>query len=163
MCNLHGAFLRKLRPCYVVAMWSPCGRRVVAVWLMCTQCSPYIQKFKTNTKIDPIATTRPSFCIILRADSEKHTFNVNLWNRLISASTFVEIDFDRHRLWSTSPFNGIDLNRDRLSSNLILMPIDSHRYRLSLVSAFIGIAPNKNRLSSGLAFIRFASDRDRNS
>ena len=29
-------------------------------------------------KIDPIATTRPPFCVILRAESEKHTPEVDL-------------------------------------------------------------------------------------
>ena len=32
-----------------------------------------LQKLRNHTKIDPIATIRPPFCVILRADSEKHT------------------------------------------------------------------------------------------
>ena len=46
------------------------------------------RKLENNTKIDQIATTRPPFCVILRADSEKHILSVDLCPKSINLRQF---------------------------------------------------------------------------
>ena len=83
-----------------------------------------LQKLQSNIKNRPFATIRPPFCMILRADSEKHTLSINLWNRVISTSILVDSDLDRHRLGSTSIWIDIDLNQGRLSSESTLIKVE---------------------------------------
>ena len=54
--------------------------------------------------------------MVLRADSEKHTFSLNLLNRVISTSTFIGAAFHDNRILSKSrlalksSFSNIDFN-----------------------------------------------------
>ena len=67
----------------------------------------------SGTKFRPITTIRRPFCVILRADSEKHTFIVHFGNRKISRSCPIEIVFNWNRVRSRSCSVEIVFDRNR--------------------------------------------------
>ena len=100
--------------CDLRLRWAPCQQSMVHIFCMFRTSSPIFM-----SKIHQIETTRPPFCVILRAESEKRTPNGDFYEKSKNA-------FFRHPQYQfpIRKFSKIDFSKSYLSSvpNLV-----SHR------------------------------------
>ena len=118
-----------IRQFYVIDFCCLVGRSVLTLM---TPLPPQNQYVLSATKFRPNTTIRPPLCVILRADPKKHTLSLNLWNRVISKSGLIVIDFDRNRVRPKSSSMEIDFDRNQVGSRWTSTEIELHRDRARL-------------------------------